>query len=392
MQFLVVQREVHARIYGEVYDLRPIHSPSAGCGDVLVADEGSAAELLKIHGNVLSAASFTTAEANPLPAPLGRKQAIPPDSKILILRTGGIGDHIMLLPALKAFRTLRCPERHGEIWLATQKEMFPIFQAEPSIDRLRPLPLTLEEFARADFFVDISEGVAPSDFNSRHPTVVYMEILGIAADAPMSLTPRLTCNPNPLSKSARRLADIKLSAGDRPLVLLQWQASVQMRSFPAHKFARLTHEFTNCVFLVAHHHTAATETEAAVHSAGLRAISISADMRRLSDFMEAVAAADAVVSTDSSAYHLAGALNRPSLTLFGPIGSNQRCSHYPLALAVDADYQGSKCQSPCGLHKGVCPEGEQLGSEFSPCLLSIAETAILKKFQELLDRHMQPPK
>jgi ADP-heptose:LPS heptosyltransferase len=391
MRLLVVNQEVQASVYGQTYHLKPPGDPRAGLRDVLVADEGGAAELLRRHGNVLSSADLAHDDGNRLPTPLAPDQEIPPNCKILILRTGGIGDHIMLLPALKAFRASRCREHRGEIWLATQREMFPIFHDEPSIDRLRPLPLPLDEAAEADFFVDISQGVTPSDFSTRHPTEVYMKILGVSADVSQDLIPTLTYHPNPFSESAHRLAELKRSVGDRSLVLLQWQASVQMRRLPPHKFARLAHECPECVFFVAHHRAVAEETEAEIHAAGIRALNVSHDMHELDDFIGAVLAADAVVSTDSSGYHLAGALNKPSLALFGPIASNQRCVHYPLALALDADYRGRECRSPCGHHKGVCPEGEYLGSEYSPCLLSMPETAILEKFQELQDRHMGLP-
>ena len=50
MQFLVANKEANAEIFGNSYHLRPVNSPLAGLRDILVTDNGSAAELLKREG------------------------------------------------------------------------------------------------------------------------------------------------------------------------------------------------------------------------------------------------------------------------------------------------------------------------------------------------------
>jgi ADP-heptose:LPS heptosyltransferase len=390
MQFLVVHREVHARIYGEVYDLRPIHSPSAGCGDVLVTDEGSASELLKNYGSILSAVTLHTTGETKLPSPLRNIQDIPSGAKVALLRSGGIGDHVMLTPALKAFRHSRCNAKDVQLWLATQKDMFPIFKGNPHVDRLLPLPLSMDTLFEADYALDISEAVTPSDFIRRHPTDVYMDILAVPQQGREDFKPRLFQDPSRVSQTIQLLERIKDQRGEKPLVLIQWQASAHIRTLPPQILARLTRRFTQCTFVIAHHHSQTQATEETIERYNIDALNISTHMRHLDDFIAAVRCADLIFSADSSAYHIAAAFNKPTLTAFGPIQSTFRSKYYPLAYALDANFVGQTCQSPCGRHKGACPEAQRLQAPFSPCLLSISEETIIAAFQQMLDTHFQP--
>jgi hypothetical protein len=140
----------------------------------------------------------------------------------------------------------------------------------------------------------------------------------------------------------------------------------------------------------------------------------------LSDYVTAIDQCDLLVSTDSSAYHIAAALGIPSLVLFGPISSDIRIRNYPKVIALDSRYSGLTCHAPCGISilqvtppvtgigadnvknlvNGVeittydgrtfafdpqkgCPESNAIGMPFSPCM-HFSEDVILTGFERVL--------
>ena len=390
MKFLIVNQESTATIFGHTYHLRPVQDPMAGYQDILISDNGSASELLNRHKDVLTAVSFDKHSIKNFPCPLDDIQTIPSGSNILIIRSGGIGDHIMMLPAIKALREQRLMDGNTKLWLATQEDMFPIFQNNPYVDRLLPLPITMDTFLESDYYADFSEPIRKSDFEQQHPTDYYMGVLGIDNSKPINKDPCLFLDGSQSTTINKILKEIKLHQSDRPLALLQWKASVPLRSFPIKQWVSLINRFKNFVFIVAHHSEQAEQSRLEIDEAGIQVHDISRHILIVNDFLTTVSLCDVVISTDSSAYHVAAGFNKPSLTFFGPIHSQLRTCYYPKAISIDANYKGRTCASPCGLHKGDCPEQGYLNTTHSPCLMSIPEDTILAKFEEVIERFLQP--
>ncbi|RPI71045.1 MAG: hypothetical protein EHM45_24080, partial [Desulfobacteraceae bacterium] len=93
-----------------------------------------------------------------------------------------------------------------------------------------------------------------------------------------------------------------------------------------------------------------------------------------------------VVSTDTAAVHLAEALDKPHLALYGPTRDELWIKYYARTIALRAEYVGRTCRSPCGLTKNTaagCPEAVLLGSPYSPCLLSLNKERIKTGFRAL---------
>jgi len=384
LKFLVSNQESTANIYGHTYQLRPFNSQFAGLQDILVADNGSASELLERHKDILSTASFDQNKVKRFPKPLESPNGIPAGSRIVVLRAGGIGDHIMLIPALAGLKEA-LSDSDIELWLAVQEDMFPIFEHQPFINRLLPLPLPMDALMEADFFVDFSEPIQRSDFNTQHPIDYYINFLGIKSSRVNRKAPRIYLNMSDKSRIVRLLNVIKKENNHRPLILIQWLASVRIRTFPPEKLTFLTHRFKEAVFVAAHHHTQALQSSSDIEKARLRVIDVSHHIRDLTDFMTAVSMIDGVISTDSAAYHVAASFDKPSIALFGSIPSNLRTCYYPKVRPIDADYSGHTCCSPCDRHKGICPEAQLFGTYYSPCLMSISESVMYEKFQKMME-------
>ena len=121
----------------------------------------------------------------------------------------------------------------------------------------------------------------------------------------------------------------------------------------------------------------------------------------LENYFSAILASDAVISSDSSAYHVAGAFRKPAVALFGPVNSALRTLYCKSVFPIDAGYVGSICSSPCGLNAVTelnppnpnaeakvydkCPEAESKGTRYSPCLLSITPSQITKALHKVLN-------
>jgi ADP-heptose:LPS heptosyltransferase len=112
-------------------------------------------------------------------------------------------------------------------------------------------------------------------------------------------------------------------------------------------------------------------------------------MASLTDYITLIDCCDGVVSTDTGTVHLAEALGKPALVLYGPTRDDLWIRYYRKALPLRAEYSGKTCRSPCGRIKNTeagCPEAILYDRQYSPCLLSIPEAKIVARFSTLLQR------
>ena len=154
MKFLCVNQTVRANIFGQIYHLSPLDQRRQNINDILVTDNFSASELLARHPDVLLNINVSMDKGMRFPRLVNRVSDIRSGDKVLILRNGGTGDHILFLPALDVFR--RHFPADAEIWLASQKEKHPLFAGNRNLDRLIPLPVRLDELMKADCLIDFS--------------------------------------------------------------------------------------------------------------------------------------------------------------------------------------------------------------------------------------------
>ncbi|PKN68154.1 MAG: hypothetical protein CVU57_00590 [Deltaproteobacteria bacterium HGW-Deltaproteobacteria-15] len=384
MRFLCVRKPTQANIFGQEFDLKPPDSRLENIQDILATDNFSASELMSKHPGILAAVSFDRDRCTHFPKVVNRVEDIDSPGRILVMRNGGIGDHVLFLPALPVFRDMF--PLGSEIWLSTQKEKHPIFQGSKAIDRLLPLPLQLNILLEADYLVDLSERDDLEDFEKLHMTDYYLNFLGIDYTRVPNKAPRIDWDESRADQVQALFEGARKAHGEKPFVLLNWMASNALRLLPPQSLLFLVQEFPNICFVVALQKSLTNQTRQYLRKHGIDVLDVTPLMEDLTSYMTAIKLCDAVVSSDSAAYHLAEALGKPSLSLFGPIGSGLRVRYYTKALAIDASYEGETCSAPCGLNKAMtgCREAVALGKDFSPCLLSIEPADILKAFKRLL--------
>lgn len=105
--------------------------------------------------------------------------------------------------------------------------------------------------------------------------------------------------------------------------------------------------------------------------------------RGLSEVVACVALCDIMICPDSALIHVAQALNKPVIGLYGPFPSEYRMGYYDKGYPVNkADlYTKMEC-APCMIHRMVCPKGMP-----SECMDMIDEVHVLEKVFEVADNH-----
>ncbi len=384
MRFLCARQKTRADIFGQKYDLMPLDPCTQNVGDILAADSDSAFELLAKHPEFLQNVSFDRNRCRGFPKIVTNFHNIGEEGRLLIIRNGGIGDHILFLPALRIFRHEISPGI--EIWLSTQKEKHSLFCKDKHIDRLLPLPLRLDTLLEADYLIDFTERDDICDFKRIHMTDYFLHFLGIDATRHKDKTPQINILNGISHRLEGQFLQFRKHFQKRHLVLLNWKASNRLRDLPPEKLLFLLEDFKNVIFVIAQPRHHEQKTRQLIQGYRDRVIDCSQQMASLEDYLAAVSICDAVVCTDTATYHLAEALEKPSLTLFGPVSSDLRIRYYKKAKAIDADYKGESCHSPCGLDKAIngCSEAQLKGTAHSPCLLSISEDRIRRAFSEMM--------
>lgn len=389
--------------HGQDYQLEPLMPPEIDLRQILVVDK-HLGRIIAAENPALKLLNLDTTRLPGFPQPLPA-EGLPRNARLLLLRGGGLGDLVTLTPALKQLR-----KRYGlnlQVTLSTFRDIFPLFDDHALVDRQLPHPVSLAEITGAsDYYVDFSDPAKL--FDTSEMIDFHIESLGIDASAvpKAEKLPQLPAALSCCNRIREQLACLK-----RPLVLFAGEASDVIRRLPPSVLASLAEGRPEISFIVPGRAIdCALPNVHSLDTAG-----------GLSDFVSAIAACDALVSADSAAYHLAAALDKPALVLFGPINARFRTSYYPKCLALQADYQGQTCQAPCGLsavrggrsstalaaeglHElkdGVtlttfegrkfvfdsrrgCPEACAAQSRHSPCLLAIEPADILAGFNAML--------
>jgi hypothetical protein len=409
MIFLIARRHGVFHYQGQSYELSPIAYPAVDMDQILVVNNSLARSICEEHSTNIAIARFEVQKIPGFPKPLEcPPHALPPGKKLMLLRGGGIGDLIMLTPALKTLRRM-CGDRI-RLHLSTFANRHPLFDDLPFIDRLFPHPIRLSEFIQhADYYVEFSD--PKQIFNHINMTDFHLDSLHIdLASIPAS-------DKRPMiSSDLAKSEDMKAHLNEhcppgRMRVLCSLGGSDRIRDLPPVILDTIAAQYTDILFLV---------TGNIPHNNTLSNITALDTSRGLDAFVTAINECDFVLSTDSSAYHIAAALNKPALTFFGPIASALRSTYYPKLIPVDANYTGETCTSPCGIssitetppeiaiganqvrslqagiaittyagktfafdpHKG-CPEANALNTPYSPCL-SFPRDTILEGFKRLL--------
>lgn len=293
-------------------------------------------------------------------------------------RLGGIGDVLMTTPILRTLKTLipHCKLIYATDLKYSDGALGEVIRHNPFVDELIGLNEVKE--SEYDYSVDITSTGLSKERSLQYPPNridMFAEAVGISVEN----------NPVPIYEVtegerdvAKQEIDTYLLGSSRhtvTIVALQARSNDVRRTWPnknVQELAELLSSRENTVVLLFDWgHTASTWKSK-------DNLFVLAD-RPLVETAALVEQVDLVICPDSSMLHLAGALNKKIVTIFGPIPPQSRINYYPNATAVVKKMSCHPCWYTPKCHKND-------NRNYLECLTSITPKdvydAAIKKLEE----------
>jgi len=333
-------------------------------------------------------------------ADINRRQLQDPAANaILVIHPGGLGDQMMLGPALRAHKRyypgitihVCCRRRHRIVY---EHLDYP--------DAFVDYPLNMDglfgRYSRIILTENMNEGERG---RTAHGIYLRAEILGVDLKGDTKVEYKVTDQEraDAAARYPRQSYEGRIETVPRKRIGIQLAASAFNRTMSAQKMSSLIHslymeDWEIMIF--------GSEGSTGALFKGVPEPVMVKVRERLHDcaqaeltFRQSAAVAetcDVIVAPDSSMMHIAGALNVPCVALFGPIDYKIRTAYYLSVFALHGNsgsLEAGGCPiAPCGFH----PRGGIHFPKNGPCALtghchaidSIKLEAIGRKIQQLI--------
>lgn len=266
--------------------------------------------------------------------------------RICVVRSkGGIGDVLMTTPLLKSIklRHPRCKLTYATDKLYAGGALFDVLQGNPYIDSLIPM----SSFNKEDYHFHVD--VTPTGLSRERkgmPVPNRIDMFAEAAGVKLIDT-KPTCTVTEKEKIWAKEMMSKWGRGKKLQAVTVHISSVdQRRNWPAKHFMELVGRLSklrpDLLFIIFDQHKKGTW--------GLRR---SANASQYSIRAKAALINESIlfIGPDSGLMHIAGALEKDMVTLFGSTDANSRINHYRNAVSVEAGVVCSPCwYAPCLLN------------------------------------------
>lgn len=267
---------------------------------------------------------------------------------LLVWRTGGMGDLCFITPNL---RYIKRTFENSRIVFGCGSRFKSGMIGHPHVDKLVSLPIDYELYESADYYImfeGIIEGGGDAHrvnaydlfqrrfgFEDKFSGADKRPVLGLSKE-------HVTKYESAMSKLFERLG------GKRPVVGLGVRASHIIRSAPLGVLMGIIQELVNRGIVV-NLLGGQDDSEVVGRLPGMDHPLIVHGYRAATDFRDTIAQislCDAVIGPDSSCVHIAAALDKPIVALYGAFPSHLRVAYYRRCTAFDVRI---KC-GPCFLH------------------------------------------
>jgi len=304
-----------------------------------------------------------------------------PNPKILVKRRlGGIGDVIMTTPMLKAIKNLL---PHCELTYATDCEysngaLKDAIEHCPFVDQVVPNGSVQDN--HFDYSVDVTTtGLRKEKSGSYPPNRIDMFAEEAGIDITRDPIPVYELTADEIAQSKEDIKKL-LKTDVKNIIAIQARSNDARRTWPAEHVSGLVDLLSenkdNHILLFDWGNSVDKWEKKA------RNVSFVFD-KTLNETAMLLHQSDVVVCPDSAILHLAAALNKKTVTVFGPIPPESRINHYPNTVAVTKHLLCHPCwYSPtCRKNNGMTLE----------CLTGVSpqqvEQAVYKKLEEELLIH-----
>jgi len=254
------------------------------------------------------------------------EEALDAANRVLVIRNMGLGDVLMLTPALQALHQ----QWQVSVEVATYAHYVPLLWGLAGIAAGHALG-TDYQAQRFDAIVDLNWAVESGEEMQRRPRQdIFARLLHVRLNRRRPIYQ--------VADSERRWARQRLAQWHPPMVGIQVHASCRQRTYPAARIATLTE------LLQAEGYTVAFLGERWKGLTAPKVVDLtgSLSLRQAAAIIEQMTA---MICPDSGLLHLAVAVGTPTVGLFGPIPPQLRTAGYPHCQAVTAS--GACPYQPC---------------------------------------------
>jgi len=241
----------------------------------------------------------------------------------------GIGDSIVGLQALDIFhRRIRTNYKRISIdmFQRIKPELRPLYQRSNAVNQVYDMPQTLAKLLGYDYSMSLEAFTASPQFNSMPMIDYFLAKLGldpanIAADEKRC---RFLARTHLANKGGKAVDDLLASFKNRGcrLLLMHPFASDAVRSVPD------DHLKTLLDYLIGHTDYILVGALDITYE-NKRYINLASMSKTVEDFISIVSRMDAVITVDTSTYHIADCFNIPTVVLFNTIDPHFRTVYYP---------------------------------------------------------------
>lgn len=305
------------------------------------------------------------------------------DNKTLIFfRSGGIGDLIFPLPAIK---TLKEKYPTCKVYACCNEAYRCLFEELDYIEDVISLPLRLDDLTTKDYYTNF-EGLIEGNPDAEkvnaydlHATKFFVK--------PENMAPELKVNENVEKQVKMEL----MKWSNQKKIVVAFSSSVAIRGVDPAKYRELIDSVNdqNVKWFMIGTGGQQKEMDLFIRSCKNKnkIVNWSRDHKDLVQTMALIKNSDCVIAPDSGLIHIAGGFGIPVIGLYGAFHSSLRMKYYRNAVGVDAM---STCVFARGDYRccfqhgtGSCNLARKVYERYSPCM-QVIKVKDMKKALEVL--------
>lgn len=258
----------------------------------------------------------------------------------------GLGDGIIGFAALnvfynrlkKLYKKVTIDLGHTSIIGTKSHQM--LYSQESIVNRVLYLPITIEALCQYDAVVDNSAMIIRENFSDRPIVDFYLENMGID---PASVTDKEKRAYIKLSRSSQKSLEITEKVlrqyKDNKLIMVHTSASTPLRSMPKKYIGKVINELlhadkNNVVVTYDDFSDIKGNINLTLGKNKHRHINLHFKSGDFNTYAYMIGMMDALVTIDTSAYHIADSFDIPTAVIFSTINPELRLRYYPYAKAV----------------------------------------------------------